>query len=87
MAGSPGSGASLEGISLGSSEEAELRREGRGRQEGEFGGKAGPGVGDVWRGALGVGSREPKGVRAWPTRSAGPGRGHRLSPMAGGWGG
>lgn len=31
MACSPGSGASLEGISLGSSEEAELRREGRKR--------------------------------------------------------
>ena len=37
MAGSPGSGASLEGISLGSSEEAELRREGRERWSGEAG--------------------------------------------------
>ena len=37
MAGSPGSGASLEGISLGSSEEAELRREGRETWSGEAG--------------------------------------------------
>lgn len=35
MACSPGSGASLEGISLGSSEEAELCREGRKRWGGE----------------------------------------------------
>lgn len=34
MAGSPGSGASLEGISLGSSEEAELQREGRAERRG-----------------------------------------------------
>jgi hypothetical protein len=38
MAGSPGSGPSLEGISLGSSEEAELRREGRERWDGEAAG-------------------------------------------------
>lgn len=37
MACSPGSEASLEGISLGSSEEAELRREGRKRWGGEAG--------------------------------------------------
>lgn len=37
MACSPGSEASLEGISLGSSEEAELRREGRKRWDGEAG--------------------------------------------------
>lgn len=42
MAGSPGSGASLEGISLGSSEEAELQREGRERWSGETGGKPAP---------------------------------------------
>lgn len=40
MAGSPGSGASMEGISLGFFEEADLRREGRkgsvGRLEGKL---------------------------------------------------
>lgn len=50
MAGSPGSGASLEVISLGSSEEADLRR--KGRKEGpEAEGKAGPtGFAGTWRG-------------------------------------
>lgn len=42
MAGSPGSGASLEGISLGSSEEADLQREGRERPGGRLGGKLDP---------------------------------------------
>ena len=42
MAGSPGSEASLEGVSLGSSEEADLRREGRERRGGEAGGKLAP---------------------------------------------
>lgn len=42
MAGSPGSGASLEGISLGSSEEADLQREGRERRSGEAGGESWP---------------------------------------------
>lgn len=42
MAGSPGSGASLEGISLGSSEEADLRREGRERRVRRLRGKLAP---------------------------------------------
>lgn len=50
MAGSPESGASLEVISLGSSEEADLRR--KGRKEGpEAAGKAGPtGFVGIWNG-------------------------------------
>lgn len=52
MAGSPGSGASLEGISLGSSEEAELQREGRERRGREAASPAG--VGGSWGGCPGV---------------------------------
>lgn len=55
MAGSPGCGASLEGISLGSSEEAELRREGRERRGGEAGGWS-CGLWGIWIESLGAGS-------------------------------
>lgn len=69
MAGSPGSGASLEGVSLGSSEEADLRREGRERWGGEAAeGELAPsstllpqGLG-IWGGGPGAGPREPKGA-------------------------
>lgn len=62
MAGSPGSGASLEGVSLGSSEEADLQREGRERWGGEAArGELAPsstllpqGLG-IWRGGPGSG--------------------------------
>lgn len=49
MAGSPGSGASLEGISLGSSEEAELQREGRERRGRKAASPAGLGGGQLER--------------------------------------
>lgn len=69
MAGSPGSGASLEGVSLGSSEEADLRREGRERRGGEAVGESWslhlPSFLGVWASgedAPGADPREPKGA-------------------------
>lgn len=78
MAGSPGSRASLEGISLDSSEEADLRREGR-EGLGDWRKSWPPtGFGASGEGALGTDFRETEGLVAQPTRKPGLGWGCQL---------